>query len=58
MKEIKDQKKKNADFGKIDGASQVALVIKNLASSAGEVRDMGSIPGVRRSPGEWHGNPL
>ena len=57
MKEIKD-KKKNADFGKIDGTSQVALVIKNLASSAGEVRDMGLIPGVGRSPGEWHGNPL
>ena len=25
---------------------------------AGDIRDMGSIPGSRRSPGGWHGNPL
>ena len=27
-----------------DGASQVALVIKNLAANARDVRDLGSIP--------------
>ena len=36
----------------------MALVIKNLPASAGEVRDTGSIPGLGRSPGGEHGNPL
>ena len=39
-------------------ASQVALVVKNLSASAGNVRDSGLIPGSRRSPGGVHGNPL
>ena len=49
------------------GASQVALVIKNLLANAGDIRDVGSIPGLGRSwrrewqpspvflPGEYHG---
>ena len=36
----------------------VALVVKNLPANAGDIRDVGSIPGLGRSPGEWHGNPL
>ena len=40
------------------GASQVVLEVKNLPASAGEVRDTGSIPGFRRSPGREHGSPL
>ena len=40
------------------GASQVALVLKNLPADAGNIRDMGSIPGSGRSPGGGHGNPL
>ena len=40
------------------GASQVALVVKNLPANAGDVRDMGLIPGSGRSPGGGHGNPL
>ena len=39
-------------------ASQVALVVKNLPASAGDIRDVGSIPGSGRSPGEGNGNPL
>ena len=39
-------------------ASQTALVVKNLPANAGEIRDVGSIPGLRRSPGEENGNPL
>ena len=39
-------------------ASQVALVVKNLPANAGDIRDVGSIPGSGRSPGEEHGNPL
>ena len=34
------------------------LVIKNLPASVGDIRDMGSIPGLGRSPGGGHGNPL
>ena len=30
----------------------------NPLASAGDVRDMGSIPRSGRSPGEGHGNPL
>ena len=41
-----------------DRASQVALVVKNPPANAGGVRDGGSIPGSRRSPGGGHGNPL
>ena len=39
-------------------ASQVALVVKNLPANAGDVRDVGSIPGLGRFPGGGHGNPL
>ena len=38
--------------------SQVALVVKNLPASAGDIRDVSSIPGSGRSPREGHGNPL
>ena len=41
-----------------NGVSQVALVVKNLSASAGDVRDMGSIPELGRSPGGGHDNPL
>jgi len=33
-------------------------VVKNLPANAGDVRDMGSIPGLGRSSGGGHGNPL
>ena len=36
---------------------QVTLV-KNSPTNAGDLRDTVSIPGLRRSPGEGHGNPL
>ena len=39
-------------------ASQLALVVKNPPASAGDVRDLGLIPGSGRSPGGGHGNPL
>ena len=38
--------------------SQVALVVKNLLASAGDLRDDGLILGSGRFPGEGHGNPL
>ena len=39
-------------------ASQVALVVKNLPASTGDMRDESSIPGSGRSPGGGHGTPL
>ena len=38
--------------------SQVALAVKNLTAIAGDVRDVGSVLGLGRSPGGGHGNPL
>ena len=32
--------------------------VKNLPANAGDARDMGSVLGSGRSPGEGHGNPL
>jgi len=36
----------------------VALVVKNLPFSAGNIRDLGLIPGLGRCPGGGHGNGL
>ena len=39
-------------------ASQVAQIVKNLPFNSGDAGDTGLIPGLGRSPGERHGNPL
>ena len=39
-------------------AFQVVLVVKNLPASARDLRDLGLIPGLGRSPEGGHGNPL
>ena len=39
-------------------ASKMVRVVKNPPAIAGDVRDVGSIPGSRRSPGGEHDNPL
>ena len=36
----------------------MVLVVKNLCANAGDAGDPGSIPGLGRSPGGGHGNPL
>ena len=41
----------------LKGASQGALVVKNLLANTGDL-DRDSIPGSGRSPGEGHGDPL
>ena len=33
-------------------------MVKNSPPNAGDVRDLGLIPGLGRSPGRGHGNPL
>ena len=40
------------------GASQVALVVKNLPANVGDAKDTGSIPGLGRSLGRGHGYSL
>ena len=40
------------------GASQVVLVVKNPPANAGDIGDMGLMPGAGRSPEGEHGNPL
>ena len=34
------------------------VVVKNPPANAGDIRDVGSIPGLGRSLGGGHGNPL
>ena len=36
----------------------MAQWVKESTCSAGDVRDVGSVPGLGRSPGGGHGNPL
>ena len=36
----------------------MALEVKNLTANAGDLREVGSIPGSGRSPGGGHGNPF
>ena len=36
----------------------MAVVVKNLPANAGDIRDVGLIPGSGRSPGGGHGNPV
>ena len=33
-------------------------MVKDSPANVGDIRDVGSIPGLGRSPGEGHGNPL
>ena len=40
------------------GLLPMALVVKNLPANAGDIRDVGSIPELGRSPGGGHGSPL
>ena len=39
-------------------ASWVMLVVKNPPANAGDIRDTGSVPVSRRSPGRGNSNPL
>ena len=38
--------------------AQMVLAVKNLPANAGDIRDVGSVPGSGRSPGGGNGNPL
>ena len=49
--------KPRRDFGSA-WSTQVALVVKNLPANAGDIRDVGLMPGSGRSRGEENGSPL
>ena len=36
----------------------MGIVVKNLPDNVGDTRDLASIPGLGRSPGEGNDNPL
>ena len=36
----------------------MVLVVKNLPANVRDIRDVGLLPGLGRSPGRGHGNPL
>ena len=57
-KGTKRRKHKFSHSRTIPGASQVAPGVKNLPADARDVRDTSSIPGLGRSSGGGHGNPL
>ena len=42
----------------VNRASQEALAVKKLPANAGDIRDVGSIPELGKSPKDGHGNPL
>ena len=42
----------------IHGASHVVLLVKNQLANRGDIRDVSSVPGSGRAPGEGHGHPL
>ena len=52
------QRKNREVFSMEVWASQLALVVKKSPASAGDAREVGLIPGSRRSPEGGNGNPL
>ena len=56
---VEQEKNKNKNYlGTLLGASRKALVVKNPAANAGDVRRAGSLPESGRSLGGEHVNPL
>ena len=53
-----EMEKRDIHLGRSQWASQVVLVVKSPFANAGDLRDVGSIPGLGRSPGEGNGYPL
>ena len=45
-------------FGQASERLPAGSMVKNPATNAGDLRDVGLIPGLGKSPGGGHGNPL
>ena len=43
---------------RVSGGFPGGTVVKNLPANPGDIRDVGSTPGLGRYPGGVHGNPL
>ena len=54
----KKQRHKHREITMYKMGFQGGAVVKNPPANTGDARDMGLIPGSRRSPGEGNGNPL
>ena len=57
LSEIREKDKYNM-ISLMWGPSLVVLVVKNPPAKARDIRDAGSVLGLRRSPGGGHDNPL
>ena len=55
---VKDREASVSAVHGVTRDSQVALVVRRPLANAGGVGDVGLIPGLGRSPGGGHGNPL
>ena len=53
-----DQWRDSAIHSYVSILPQVVPVVRNPSANAGDLRDVGSIPGSRRSAGGGHGNPF
>ena len=56
--ELEEKRISNLEVRPIDNKGQAVLVVKNPPVHAGNVRDVGSIPGLGRSTGGGHVHPL
>ena len=54
------ESRKSHNLSRMDrtGASQVVLMVRNPPANARDMEDVGSIPGLGRSPEGENGNPL
>ena len=50
--------KSDSEVAQLCLASHVVILVKNLSHNAGDIKDVGLIPGSGRSPGEENDNPL
>ena len=54
--EFREGRTGKAEWGRL--CSLLARAAKNLPASAGDIKDVGLIPGLGKSPVGGHGNPL
>ena len=48
----------NTELANTDYCIPGAWMVKNPSANTGDKRDTSSVPGMTRSPGGWHSNPL
>ena len=58
LKRLSSSSSSSSSSKDVTGDFPGGAVVKNLPTNARDTRDVGSIPGSGRSPGEGNGNPL